>query len=93
MVEIMLEIYVGQGVGWTVSRGAHRFHTNTPSGHPSTLLNLTTTHMLVVILKEWGKGRGAIRVIPMSGGSTVKCLNVVGYYYHNNIIYLPDSES
>ena len=74
-----LEVHIEQGVGWTVNHGPHRFHINTPSGHPSTLLSSATTHTLVATLAMWEKVPGAIRVIPISDGSTVKYLGVVSY--------------
>ena len=34
-----LETYIEHGVGWTANHGPHKFHINTPSGRPSTLLS------------------------------------------------------
>ena len=34
-----LETYTEHVVGWTANHGPRKFHINTPSGHPSTLLS------------------------------------------------------
>ena len=76
MVEAMLETCVGLGVDWTVSRGALRLLTSTPSNHTSIPLSLTT-YLLAATLAGWGLGPGATQVTLTSGGSTVMYLNVV----------------
>ena len=76
IVEAMLDICVGLGVDWTVSRGAHRLLTNIPSSRPLTLPS-SLTDLLAATLVGWGLGPGVIPATLTSGGSTVMYLNVV----------------
>ena len=69
---------VGLGVDWTVSRGALRLLTNTPSSRPLTLPS-SLIDFPAATLVGWGLGPGVIPATLTSDGSTATFLNVVSH--------------
>ena len=78
MIEAMLDMCIGLGVDWTVSRGALRLLTNTPSSRPLTLPS-SLIDFPAATLVGWGLGPGVIPATLTSDGSTATFLNVVSH--------------